>query len=189
MSERIVVTNVMEFIGRAAEAIGQWERDRFSQEMFCAVNDVGLESPIEDMFWAACNAICRVAYEEVNPTPLYDSKTDTATYPEGLYIEPQASVGTYRVDFRIQRIVLGLSIPSVIVELDGHDFHDKDKKQRAYEKGRDRFLVKQGYKVLHYTGSEVVADPFRVAWEALDLVGALGGFEKYDPADPLQLGL
>lgn len=56
---------------------------------------------------------------------------------------------------------------NLIVELDGHEFHDKNKNQRAYEKSRDRYLVRQGYKIFHYTGSELVADPKKVASEVM----------------------
>jgi len=188
MTERKIAPNVMEFIGRAADLIGAWERDSFSQEMFCNSHDVGLESPLEDLFWTALHALCRVAYEEVNATPDYDNMTNTATWPSGVYVTPQAKFGDYRVDFLVQRRFYGGSVQPVIVELDGHAFHDKDKKQRAYEKARDRALVKAGCRVVHYTGSEVVADPFRVAWEVLDLLNAMGGFSEYNPADPLQSG-
>ena len=110
--------------------------------------------------------------------------------PMGLYITPQAKIGTYRVDFLIEARCLGRSgdvYAPVIVELDGHDFHDKDKRQRSYEKARDRFLVKRGYRILHFTGSDVVADPFKVAYEALEMVGVFAGSgaDGYDPKNPI----
>ena len=74
---------------------------------------------------------------------------------------------------------------TVIVELDGHAFHDKDKKQRSYEKARDRFFVKEGYQVLHYTGSDVVADPYRVAFEVLEVLDVLEAGEAYAPTNPV----
>ena len=74
----------------------------------------------------------------------------------------------------------------LVVELDGHAFHDKDKRQRSYEKARDRYLVQQGLRVLHFTGSDVVADPHKVAYEVLEMLGVYSGsFRKYNPADPL----
>jgi very-short-patch-repair endonuclease len=76
------------------------------------------------------------------------------------------------------------------VYLDGHDFHYKDKRQRSYEKARDREMVRAGYRVLHYTGSDVVADPLKVAYEALEFVGAFvgSGREGYNKEDPLGQG-
>jgi very-short-patch-repair endonuclease len=50
-------------------------------------------------------------------------------------------------------------------------------------------LVKQGYRVLHFTGSEVVANPHKVAFEALEMLGVYSGsFREFDPADPLGMG-
>ena len=40
----------------------------------------------------------------------------------------------------------------------------------AYEKERDRFIQKEGFKIFHYTGSEIVKNPFMVASEALSYI-------------------
>ena len=146
-----------------------------------------MESPIEDMFWIAMNAMCVADYEDFNPSP--ELRKGEAVFPPGIYVYPQKKIGTFRVDFFVFREphVEVQRTPPIVVELDGHDFHDKDKKQRAYEKSRDRFLVKQGYRVLHFTGSEIVADPFKAAYEVMCLLcGAR--FSEYDPNDPLGLG-
>ena len=50
-------------------------------------------------------------------------------------------------------------------------------------------LAEQGFRVLHFTGSEVVADPHKVAYEALEMLGVYSGScRKYDPMDPLGTG-
>ena len=46
----------------------------------------------------------------------------------------------------------------IIVELDGHEFHERTKAQAAHDKRRDRRFVAAGWKVLRYTGSEVYGD-------------------------------
>jgi very-short-patch-repair endonuclease len=114
-----------------------------------------------------------------------------AELTHGIYIHPQDQVEKYRVDFVIYQHGIGPDeiFGPVIVELDGHDFHDKDKHQRSYEKARDRFLVKKGYRVLHFTGSDVVADPFKVAYEALEMVGCFSLRNGYNKNDPLGAGL
>jgi hypothetical protein len=63
---------------------------------------------------------------------------------------------------------------------------ERFKHQSAYEKARDRFLVRAGYRVLHFTGAEVVADPYKVAHEALSLIGVFSD-QNYDAANPLHL--
>ncbi len=46
----------------------------------------------------------------------------------------------------------------LIVEIDGHEFHEKTKAQAKRDKKRDRDLVAEGLIVLHFTGSEVYYD-------------------------------
>lgn len=189
MSERTVVPNVVAFIDRAATLRNKMVAERFSQEMFCNCLEMEMTSPIEHMFWIAANVLCEAEYIPLNPELLF-SNDGNHQVQRGIYIQQQCQVGNYRVDFRVDQVGVGPDeiYSPVIVELDGHDFHDKDKRQRSYEKARDRFLVKQGYRVLHFTGSDVVADPFKVAFEALELVGCfIGTRTEYDKADPLGL--
>lgn len=70
----------------------------------------------------------------------------------------------YRADFTISDDEKGLH---VVVECDGHDFHERTKEQAARDKARDRAMVAEGYSVLRFTGSEIWKDPARCASEAL----------------------
>lgn len=72
----------------------------------------------------------------------------------GAYICPQFKVGDYRVDFAILIICTEGEL-RVVVECDGHDFHEKTKDQAAKDKARDRYLNDQGFRVLRFTGSEI----------------------------------
>lgn len=189
MSEnRKLTPNVSQFLFEAAEAFGRIKTDMFSQDMFCQLLENGIESPIEDLFFIACNVMCAANYVEVNPY-VWGGVKGEVTEGSGIFIFPQYKIGKYRVDFLLNQNGIGPSehLTPVVIELDGHDFHDKDKSQRAYEKSRDRYFVKSGYKVLHFTGSEVVADPYKVAFEALSLIGmmAVSGSDEYNPLNPL----
>lgn len=179
--------NVWAFLDKAGTLFARMEEERFRQEMHANCLECGMQSPIEDLFWIAMVLRCKAEYEAFNPTPeLVDGRV---VYPHGVYVNPQSKIGPYRVDFLVTRepcLEVQRTEP-VVVELDGHAFHDKDKRQRAYEKARDRFLVKNGCRVLHYTGSEIVADPFKVAHEVMCLLNA-AGTPIYDPSDPLGLG-
>ncbi len=190
-----VAENVFEFIHKAGALREQMMAERFGQEMHCNCLELGMQSPIEHMFWIAANVLCESEFQKLNPAPdlVHDASGKTVIeMMDGIYIYPQYSVEKYRVDFLIEQSGIGPveHLGPVVVELDGHDFHDKDKRQRSYEKARDRFLVKKGYRVLHFTGSDVVADPFKVAYEALELVGCFLGSCRngYDKKDPLGLG-
>jgi very-short-patch-repair endonuclease len=180
--------NVQAFLDIASKQYGKIKAADFKQDMYCQVIEGQMQSPIEHLFLIACHAMCALQCVEINPDPLIndDYELDSA---KGFYIHQQAMISKYRVDFLIFQIGWAPSkmFTPVIVELDGHAFHDKNKEQRAYEKARDRALVRDGYKVLHFTGSEVNADPFKVAFEALSLAGLFVGAdnEEYDPKNPL----
>lgn len=177
------------FLEKASADIGRIEIEVFSEDVFCKLSENNLiTSPIEQLFYIALRVMCRAARERFCHDPEFvDGKP--VFLDGGVFLTPQYKVGNYRVDFLVRRIGFGRSaIPrDVIVELDGHEFHDKDKRQRSYEKARDRFLSRQGHTVLHYTGSDVVADPYRVAHEVLDTLLAYGrmGAEPYDKTNPL----
>jgi very-short-patch-repair endonuclease len=184
MATRTLAENVFPFLDRAAKLVGRNAEESFSQFAF-TIATRELESPIEDLFFIACAALCEAMHEPLNIARV------TPQSPRGIYIQPQAQVGMYRVDFLLQQVGLAPEeiYTPVIVELDGHDFHDKDKRQRSYEKARDRELVRQRFKVLHFTGSDVVKDPFAPAFEALEMVAVtLGWWGEYNPADPMGLG-
>lgn len=89
---------------------------------------------------------------------------------------PQYGIGDYRVDFVLIRIEGNwidwrsesfkvFVLPKVIVECDGHDFHEKDREQAKKDKARDRFLQAEGFRVFRFTGSEIVQDPIKCAQE------------------------
>ena len=187
MKTRDLVPDVWAFLDQTSDRIGRLHAELFSQRLHSlAVSD--LESPIEDRFLIACAALCDAALCEMHVGIADPNGSD-----RGFFIQPQARIDQYRVDFLLTQYGIGPEdiYSPVIVELDGHDFHDKDKRQRSYEKARDRHLVKRKYRVLHFTGSDIVADPFRAAHEALDMAGVFVGAcmnETYNPQDPLSTG-
>ena len=68
-------------------------------------------------------------------------------------LSPQHKLNNYYVDFFFFNGSEG-----IIIELDGHEFHEKTKDQAARDKKRDRVLQRSGYKVYHFTGSEIWND-------------------------------
>lgn len=61
----------------------------------------------------------------------------------------------------------------VIIECDGHDFHEKTKEQAQNDKRRDRLFDRHGYNVLRFAGREIYSDPFRCAKEIWERVGLI----------------
>lgn len=182
---RKLTKNVMTFLDYASTSYGRIKAEHFSQDLFCQLIESEINSPIEDLFYIACHVLSESAYITINPEP-WNNHHGEANLGHGIFILPQHKIGKYKVDFLLSQNGIGpKELSPVIIELDGHEFHDKDKKQRAYEKARDRFFVSSGYKVLHFTGSEVFADPVKVAHEALSMVGFDGCTDgSFDPLNP-----
>lgn len=58
----------------------------------------------------------------------------------------------------------------IVIECDGHDFHEKTKQQVARDKKRDRAFQTDGFTVLRYSGSEIVNDPTQIRIDILDII-------------------
>jgi very-short-patch-repair endonuclease len=100
----------------------------------------------------------------------------TSPRKEFAFIAPQVQVGEYRVDFVIGRCSdFDKPLRCIVVECDGHQFHQKTKEQAARDRTRDRFLSTKYGRVIRFTGSEIYRDPSRCAVEAVQvLVSAMG---------------
>jgi very-short-patch-repair endonuclease len=107
-----------------------------------------------------------------------------------LIIEPQSQIGGHRVDFVLTLSTIepfledalyppaiaahadaqGRISERVVVEVDGHDFHDRTKEQASRDRRRDRTLQGRNLPVLRFTGSDIWRDPFGCADEALEFL-------------------
>jgi very-short-patch-repair endonuclease len=105
-------------------------------------------------------------------------------YPEVVNVFPQCRWESYRADFVLVHVELDFSVTEprlmervVVVECDGHDFHEKTKWQAERDKGRDRDMTAAGLIVVRFTGSEIWRDPVKCADEALRILAPRGGWE------------
>lgn len=106
-------------------------------------------------------------------------------HPE-LKIEPQKAIGSRRVDFCVHirqgvpdadgRPKEWITRKPVVVECDGHAFHERTPEQAARDRTRDRDLQVDGHFAYRFTGSEIVRDPFKCAAEVV-FQAAVGGEE------------
>lgn len=84
--------------------------------------------------------------------------------------EQQAKIDKFRVDFLLRvRCHLRDRI-GIVVECDGHEFHERTKEQAARDKSRDRRLAELGYTVLRFTGSEIYRNPLACASQVWGVV-------------------
>ena len=161
--------NVTEFLKECAKEIGRFEENIFGENTFCEClehgKDARMESPIEQILYIALKTVKQLNFIE---------DWDEYVIPEGarwrgLDIQSQIKIGKYRCDFRIV-FMSREETYKILVECDSQKFHERNEKERRYEKARDRFFVKQGYKVFHYTGSEILKRPLKIAKEILEFV-------------------
>ncbi len=87
---------------------------------------------------------------------------------DGERLRTQVACGPYAIDVTVE-----LDGVKLAVELDGHEWHERTKEQAAKDKARDRFLVRKGYRVLRFTGSEIHKDVGRCAIEVLNILHEL----------------
>jgi very-short-patch-repair endonuclease len=140
---------------------------RFEEECYHAIEKC--ESPIESLLLTALIL-------ESKDQPFTTVHIEMGDFPErpdfdeAAFVFPQVRIGSYRVDFAIWDASLPFSIAAprvMVVECDGHDFHERTKEQARRDKQRDRYLTSHGYKVLRFTGSEIWADPGACAQEII----------------------
>lgn len=87
----------------------------------------------------------------------------------GLYC--QAPIDRYRVDFLLfARIADKHSW--LVVECDGHDYHERTKEQARRDRSRDRWMTLNGLKVLRFTGQEIYENPQECASQAVEALEA-----------------
>lgn len=55
----------------------------------------------------------------------------------------------------------------LVIECDGHDFHERTKEQAAKDRSRDRRLQDAGYRIHRYTGHEIYKDAYGCALAAI----------------------
>lgn len=154
--------NVSEFLWKCGDVYGAIKNDEFSMTLWS--DCCRIESPIEQLFFIAIHLVAAANIVDLEIAEQFADENDN------LLIVQQWKVGKYRIDFALRRHPTD---KIVCVELDGHEFHDRDERQRRYEKARDRHLTASGYSVLHFTGSEVAKDPCAVALEVFKLATGL----------------
>ena len=79
---------------------------------------------------------------------------------ETCILKPHVQIGIYEVDFVFDR--------DFVIEVDGHEFH-KTKEQRFSDYNRERYLMKNGYKVIRFMGTEVFIDAEKCIADMLEI--------------------
>jgi hypothetical protein len=128
------------------------------------------ESPIELMYAAGMEAaglLYRMERPDA-PSLVYVSDNSGPIPPCSVLLLPQCSfldVG-YRVDF-IAEIAF---LEYVVIECDGHDFHERTADQAERDRTKDRTLQKMGVDVLRFTGREINRSPIDCARQTIEFL-------------------
>lgn len=151
--------------------------DHADEEIIEAVGD----SPIEKLFAAALRL--RVGYDHGESQYAFIQKGVHAklkhfevlpnSYERALLVEPQAEMLWGRVDFLVAYYGAkdGLGDPSwhyLVVECDGHEWHDRTKEQASKDRERDREAQLAGCTVFRFTGRDLWRDAWGCAGKVLD---------------------
>lgn len=164
----------IDLVQKHAALAGDWlavkMREALIEEVRVAIQETPIHSPIEAVFYAWWEAVDQL-------------QAGHGDVLDGLRLSPQVSVslaGGFRCrpDFIVhqadletwsQAHDLGVQYQDIAIELDGHDFHERTKEQVIERNQRDRALHDAGWRVFHFSGSELVKDPERCVREVWDV--------------------
>lgn len=151
---------IRQLLSQCSEVVGEFEADTFSQDLFHSCTDE-TESPIEQCLAVALATVARVNVLKIR-------------------IQTQLHLDNFRADFLLTYLPHIGPERQVIVECDSQAFHDRTEPERRHEKRRERHFVRKGFRVLHYTGKEILERPIEVACETISIL------TENDPSDLLR---
>ena len=129
--------------------------------------DKNCQSPIEQILFFAFDIIA------------FDKESDKEIVPNLFFVPQQKIIANgykYIADFYFDSDLLkddgykALNNLKLVIECDGHEFHEKTKEQVKRNNERDYNLKLAGYDILHYSGSQIFNDPLKCAVEIHDYI-------------------
>lgn len=142
------------------------------------IRDLGITSPIEMLMATALLYMLRSEsyfggmrtnffFMADLPGGFEDLSPNRFSRDSGFHIHTQFPIGKYKADFFVDFAGWNGQNAMGVIECDGHDFHERTKKQAEHDKARDRYFQSLGLIVLRYTGAEIHRDPLAAAHAAL----------------------
>jgi very-short-patch-repair endonuclease len=143
------------------------------------------DTEIERLFFMALYMRCRYGMTEFSDLLVAKDEKHEASCmaaDEGIFphcsarliIRPQVKILDRRVDFLIHAFDWRDADETkwvwrkLIVECDGHNFHERTKEQAAKDRAKDRRAVLDGIDCFRFTGSELWRDPWGCAEQVTD---------------------
>ncbi len=116
-------------------------------------------SPIEVLFLVSLTLNIEGMGYRIDVVDSIEKALDTPAY----FAIPQHHIGKHRVDF----LLGGHGIPSLVIECDGRDFHHATREQIERDRTRDADLNAAGFKVLRYPGTQIYNDTWVVMTDVM----------------------
>jgi very-short-patch-repair endonuclease len=89
----------------------------------------------------------------------------------GVKLRPQDTLKVdgiaYSIDFVVQKPDGKMKLA---IELDGHDFHEKTKEQATRDRRRERAIIRHGFTILRFTGSEIFRNSRKCVEEVIEMI-------------------
>jgi len=139
------------------------------------------ETPIEQLLYAALYTLIRLEGSEYMLMRVAKTEDEEASAKQdpallavpSLIVRSQAQLDGWRVDFLVHAYDFARhggrkGWKPLIVECDGHDFHERTKQQAERDRSRDRAFQLRDFGVMRFTGAEIYRDPWACADQITD---------------------
>lgn len=118
-----------------------------------------IKSPIEQIFLTAFELYIQILNKEnIFLFPQHEIKIGDKKYIVDFYFEQDENVNPYYTDKKI------------IIECDGHEFHQKTKEQVKRDNEREYNLKIAGYEIIRFSGSQIYNEPFKCAEDTYNYI-------------------
>lgn len=170
--ETLINNDIRNKLNELGKFYGDIMADIFIDDISIQVSERNIKSPIEQLLFFGLKFIINTQSIDI-AEPMLCYKTNE-NYLRGIDIDFQYKIGKYFIDFIITKysfINYKQEKEIILIECDSQEWHERTEEQRRYEKERDRYIQKQGYKIFHYTGKEIIQNPIKIAKEILLTLG------------------
>ena len=165
---------------------------RYDVEAFFGEALKGAQSPIEEALRSTLLSLCIEKFEVVVVVAEPGRKIiwpscakaefdfESCDWPiDVACLEMAKHIGKYRPDIFLRWHRGSTCGPpqrkSMVIECDGHYFHERTKEQALHDRERDRFMQSEGHLVFRFPGSAIYKDAFKCADECLTALGSGSG--------------
>lgn len=118
-----------------------------------------IKSPIEQIFKTAFDLYIKLLNkEDIFLFSQEEIILEKKKYVADFYFEQDMYVNPFDTDKKI------------VIECDGHEFHQKTKEQVKHDNEREYDLKMAGYEIIRFSGSQIYNEPFKCAEDAYNYI-------------------